>query len=342
MHSIKKIIPRILVIILVLACYGSAVQYLYQPRDEVAPYIKKELDESAGNIDTLFVGTSTAYHGWSPQIWDQQMGGYSFNIASASQSIKDSYLYLKQECERNPVERVFLGVSPKGMMKEELSLKAKIRVYDCLSPLNKLAYLKDHASIDEWMYLTFYPVRVEDYFDLSEVKKNVKYKLSEEYKENIYPGKAYQGQGYFAPEKKFKGEAYTQLEKADGTWDASQVNMEEVEYLEKIIQYCKEKNIEFIMVYLPVTGKQIARDGSADEIHEFFAEIAEENGVEFWDFLNYKNLVEEYTNDKFKDAHHLNKEGGTQFSNTFVEIYQAYQNGEDLSQYFGDHCDYYQ
>ncbi len=342
MRSIKKIIPRVLLILLVLGCYKAAVQFCYQPMDEVAPYIKKELDASAGQIDTLFIGTSTAYHGLSPQIWDRQMGGYSFNIASASQSIKDSYLFLKQECERNPVKRVFLGISPKGMMKEEVSLKAQIRVYDCLNPFYKLAYLKDHVSIDQWPYLAFYPVRVEDYLNVKLVKKNIKYRLSEDYRENIYPGTAYQGQGFFAPEKVFKGEEFTILENTQGSWDADKVNPEEVEYLNKIIQYCKEKDIEFIMVYLPVTGKQIQKDGSADEIHQFFAEIARNGGVQFWDFLNYRNLVEEYTNDKFKDAHHLNKEGGIQFSNTFVEIYQAYKRGEDLTQYFGEHCDYYQ
>lgn len=342
MHNIKKILPRILLILVTLVCYAAVVRFFYQPADDISPYIKRELEESAGKIDTLFCGTSTAYHGFSPQIWDEQMGGYSFNIASPSQCLKDTYFYIKQETKRNPVERIFLGISPKGMMKEEISLQAKLRVYDCLDGfLSKASYLLNNCDMDQWPYLAFYPNRVESYFRLGEVKENVSYKTSQAYQDNEYPGKAYQGKGYFAPTKVYKGQQYQSLEKAEGKWNTEEVNQEEETYLRKIMQYCKENQIEFILVYIPVTGNQILKDGDADSIHGYFSRIAQEEGVEFWDFLYYRNLIQEYSNDKFKDAHHLNKTGGTQFSQTIVEIYQTYQKGETLDRFFADCCAYY-
>lgn len=347
MHSFKKIFLRICLIVAGLTLYSIAVRFAYQDQKNVFPYIQKELRENTGKIDTLFCGTSTTYRSFSPQIWDSEMGGCSFNIGTAAQPTESGYYLIEQEIKRNPVERVFLGISPKTMTRHNFFIESKERVFNLLDSTSmKLKYLWDTCSLEEALYMVYYPVRVDDYIRplvRGEVQQSILYKLSQAYKDKIYPGEGYLGKGFFGGEARYKEEKYTYIKpNFDKNWGERRIATKEAEALHKVIQYCQEQGIEVIMVYPPISGEEVKDYGNVEVIHDYFEQYAKQYNIQFWDFSFYKNLKEEYSNDMFKDKGHMNRAGGEQFSNKLIEIYQAYTAGEDISRYFGETCPYYE
>lgn len=340
MRNIKKVACRLILIFLVLFVLEEAVEFLYRDYDGHLIYSTRELKESQGKIDTLFLGTSTAARGFSPDIFDEKMGGYSFNLATSAQPVSGTLQLLKEQAETNPVKTVILGISPAALKKEDTSLEAQTEVYDKLfSPISKLSYLVKECDTEDWLYLNFYSVRVKKYFDLAKVKENVTYKLSEAYKENQSPREYYKGRGFLVKDQIYEGKSYQKIQKKQNNW---QVNPEREEEFLEIIEFCKKEKIELILVYIPVSGVEIKKNKDISVIHDYFEKLATEQNVEFWDFNYYVNLKEEFSNQMFEDKKHLNRAGGEYFCQLFTEVYEKYQAGENIKEYFLEECPYYQ
>lgn len=340
MRNIKKTAGRLVLIFIVLFLFETVVEFLYRPYNRYSIYAVRELKECQGKIDTLFLGTSTAYRGFSPDLFDRELGTFSFNAATASQPALGTFSLLKDQVEGNPVKRVFLGISPRMLVKEEAHIERKIEVYDRLFTLKeKVSYLLDGCTSEEWLNLIFYSVRVNKYFDIEKVKKNVDYKLSDAYGENKAPIESYCGKGFLAGKEVYEGQEYEHIVKMKSTWKA---NDENESALIEIMEYCKEKEIELILVFIPVSGEEIKGYKDVGVIHDYILELAEQYETTFWDFNYYKRLKEEFQNSMFQDKRHLNGNGGYAFTRLLAEVYEKYKNGEEIDGYFLDTCPYYE
>ncbi len=342
MHNIKKIGIRILVIFLVLFLYECVIGFLYRPYNESIIFINKERKELNGNIETLLCGTSTVQRGIDPEIIDSGLETVSFNTASSLQPLDGTYELIKDMAKSNPVETVILGVAPETMMKKEVATEYKARLYDRLEGKDsKFSYLLHGCSLDEWPYLLLYSARVDDYFDGSAIQKNLEVKLSQEYKSGKIIDSNYKAKGMIANRKKLKEEQINNLVQEKSKFTSKKIKERNLEYLIKIVEYCKKNQIELILVYLPLSGSKIQSYGDISEIHDYYAEFAEKYDVLFWDFNYYKDLKTLFTNDKFEDRKHLNKYGAKIFSEELVKIYYRYHMGENIETDFLDICPYY-
>lgn len=342
MHNIRKIGIRILLILAVLFVYEEVAEFLYRPYDETTVYINREQEEMDGTIETLLCGTSTTQRGIDPYIIDKELETISFNSASSMQPIDGTYELIRDVAESNPVETVILGVSPDPMKKKQVNTKFKSRLYDRLKGAgSKLNYLLRGCSVDEWPYMILYSARVENYFDSLLIQENVDNKLSKEYKSGEINKGNYKGKGMMAIKKTFDAEQIEYLKKGNSKFKVEHVKEHNLEYLTKIAKYCEENQIELILVYIPLTGTKIESYRDISTIHDFYAEFAKEQDAVFWDFNYYKDLKTLFTNDKFEDEKHLNKDGAKVFSEELTNIYYRYHMGEDIGKYFCDTCPYY-
>ncbi|MBD5545164.1 MAG: hypothetical protein HDR01_13255 [Lachnospiraceae bacterium] len=340
MRNIKKIAGRLLLISVVLVLFEIMVEFVYRPYNRYSLYAIRELKECQGEIDTLFLGTSTAYRGFSPDIFDKELGTFSYNAATASQPIDGTLALLKDQAARNPIERVILGVSQRSLVKEEAYIERKEEVYDrLLSFKEKVSYLIDGCTSEEWLNLIFYSTRIEKYLDAGQVKKNLAYKLSDAYKENKAPMETYGGRGFLAEDTIYQGKTYETITKGESTWKADEDNEKA---LIEIMEYCRANDIELILTFIPVTGAQINSYKDVGAIHDYVQALADEYEAVFWDFNYYVRVKEEFSNSMFKDKKHLNEAGGMYFSRLFAEVYQKYQKGEAIEGYFSDICPYYE
>ncbi|MCM1159734.1 MAG: hypothetical protein NC412_00790 [Roseburia sp.] len=340
MRNTKKIAGRLLLILLVLFLFETVVEFVYRPYNRYSLYAIRDLKQCQGKIDTLFLGTSTAYRGFSPDIFDKELGTFSYNAATASQPVDGTLALLKDQAARNPIERVIVGVSQRSLVKEEAYIERKEEVYDRLFSLKeKASYLIEGCTSEEWLNLIFYSTRIEKYFNIGHIKKNLTYKLSGAYKENKAPMKTYGGRGFLAEDTVYQGKTYETITKMESTWKADDDNEKA---LIEIMEYCRTNNIELILTLIPVTGAQINSYKDISVIHDYIQRLADEYEAIFWDFNYYIRVKEEFPNSMFKDKKHLNKAGGMYFSRLFAEIYKKYQNGEAIDGYFLDSCPYYE
>ncbi|MBQ2802180.1 MAG: hypothetical protein IJF03_12440 [Lachnospiraceae bacterium] len=342
MHNIKKIGIRILLILAVLFVYENVVQFLYSPYNLTGPFIAKERKALTGEIETLLCGTSTVQRGIDPEIIDSGLGTVSFNTASSAQPLDGTYEVIKDMAKRNPVETVILGIAPSTMMNKDGGTEYKTYVYNRLDGIDsKFSYLLHGCSLEEWPYILLYSARVEDYFDGSAIQKNLEVKLSQEYKSGKIINSNYKTKGMIANRKKLKEEQINTLEKGKCKLSPKSIKEQNMKQLVRIVEYCKENQIELILVYVPLSGNAIQAYGDISEMHDYFVKFAEEQDVVFWDFNYYKELKALFTNDKFEDKKHLNKYGAEIFSEELVSVYNRYQSGENVETDFLDTCPYY-
>lgn len=342
MRNIRKIGIRILLILAVVIVFEKVIDYVYRPHTETAIYTMMDREKVEGTIETLLCGPSTAQRGYVPEFINKEMDTVSFNVGTSQQNLDGTYHLIRSVADTNPVETVFLGISPDLLRKDKRPVLAKALVYDRLSGSKaKLSYLIDCCPMEEWPYLALYSTRVKDYFDTEFVKENLEYKSSEDYKAGKSKDGTYQGMGMYAVTTAYDKEDVTYLEKREAQFQADNLNQNNVAYLEKIIEYCNENNIELVLVYIPIHGTAINWAGDISTVHDYYTNLANEYDITFFDFTYYKNLKTEFGREKFESAKHLNKEGAEDFTELLMEVYKSYHDGEDLNQYFLDTCPYY-
>ena len=95
------------------------------------------------------------------------------------------------------------------------------------------------------------------------------------------------------------------------------------QYLQKIIDLCKEKKIEVVLMYIPYTmpegDQQVANWGYA---------AAEKNGIPYLNFV-YEDLVINYATDCADEAHHLNASGAKKVTAYLGDYITAHYEVED-------------
>ena len=95
--------------LLLTAALFAAVDFLLV--DDVHSYSRVMLQEmyaQAGQIDTLFLGSSHCYRSVDPSVVDEALGTHSFNAGSSQQLPDGSYTMLQEAAAQNPLKTVYL------------------------------------------------------------------------------------------------------------------------------------------------------------------------------------------------------------------------------------------
>lgn len=338
MKNLAKITVRIFIIVSVLCLYEAGVRFLYQDYQDTAIYTNKDRAKLEGKIETLVLGTSTAQRGFETAILDEELDTVSFNLATSLQPLAGSYALLKDADKKNPIERLFLGVTPQMMEKEDVSTISKSLVYERLYGVDsKVSYLENGCKLEEIPYLSLYSARVGAYAKISQVKTNVAMKLSSEFQQGKTCKKNYKGNGRIAWKKTFdpEKEDTSKLEK-----ESFVANQSQESYLKKIMEYCNKENIQLILTWIPQTTEALSKYEDVREINQYFKSLSQEYQVCFWDFNCYETADELFTNQMFQDKKHLNKTGGDVFTKEFAMTYNRLQEGKCVGELFTDDSSY--
>ena len=332
MHNIRKIGIRILLIIIVISLYQVLVEFVYRPYDGIVIQHNKERKQMEGTIETLLCGTSTAQRGFDPKVIDKELETVSFNIGTSLQPLDGTYHLIKDMAEKNPIETVFLTMAPDSMRRDVVATKYRGDVYDRLNGVgSKVGYLLDACDVEQWPYIVFYSTRVENYFDYTTIEENISTKLKEDYDTGIYCHKHYRGQGFMCSARKYK---WKKVSVGKRKFDATSMVDKNIKYLDKIVEYCENNKIELIFIYAPLAKDELLSYKDFNQVHDYYAGLAESYGVEFWDFNYYNNMESLFTNKMFQDKKHLNVKGAKLFSEEVSKVYKAYHSGQDMSAFF--------
>ncbi len=338
MHSRLQIAIRISIFSVLLfvtwqvftAC--NTAYYVTAPISRQVWQRYKTLDE---NIDNLFLGASHTFCGVNADELNELTGEVNFDLSSYLLKVDDNYYSLLQASEDNDLSHVYLDVSFElfcmkllWASKDPLDFEMGHGNYSIgnldfmpwsKSRISYIKYLSDYISLPE---LLFPGIRIrDDIYTPDKVISTISEKLSSEYLN--YEMK--EGDGYVSN----YGYYYT-----EDIWTTADRNVcvEDIilgenpmgpnaeSYLRECISYCKDNDIEITLYCSPIAPEVIDGAMGYDYYHEQVQTIAEEYGIEFYDFnlVNHEYLPLDEM-EGYKDSIHLNATGAKLFTDLFYE-----------------------
>ena len=190
MRNFKKILPRILLILVFLCIFNMGIRYTYESVRNTMVYTRNDLRDTKGEIETLVLGTSLTHWGIDSNVLGETIGSEAFNLSTSAQPLSGSYYLLKDQARVNPIKRVFLGIHVPALVNDTNTEGIEIRegIFDrMLSPVVKAEYLFKTAAPNEYERYLFYAARVENVLNERVAKRNLDYKKTEDFKNNIGP-----------------------------------------------------------------------------------------------------------------------------------------------------------
>ncbi|MCD6017991.1 MAG: hypothetical protein K0S53_1112 [Bacteroidetes bacterium] len=255
-------------------------------------YEKYREFSKTGDYDIVVAGSSRAYRGYSPFLFDS--AGYNcFNLGTSAQSIKNTYFIVKHYLDSANCQLLIIDVFAGAFTKNQLESSS-----DLVENLNDPAAAYDVAMHNK-------DIRTLNIATLRFLTENDKPYFSK---------KDYSGKGYSE-----KGDSLSVKQQTDFfnrkkvTHKKIEIDEEQIRYFNKIVDLCMEKKLRVVFVYSPVS---YFYDYS---IHHSFVDMLkpsmEMKNVPFYDFSICDSINTAY---HFYDESHLNSAGVKIFNRALV------------------------
>lgn len=342
---IKILVLFIAVIVLVT----KFMNYLYvDDTTEFARCMMHEFYEDDTNIDRLYLGSSHVFCDIDPTVLDEINKEYNFNLSTHMQQMITSYYLLREADKKHNIGRVYLDLfypctnAGKGNFREYQSLSPSWTVINQMRPsVNKLSYML-HLSDPAYYYLTFLPFMRyrEQLFSLDYISEIVEGKQTEEWKNYAYSYTAPDGSEVIKRGGKGFRIYYGELEYGDFCmrYEESPIieepmTKESIEYLQKIIEYCEEHDIELTWIVSPVPDLQLTCVGGYDNYVRQVATLAEQHHIPYYDFNLCRREYLDVSDGKYWfDTGHLNAYGAEVYSEFLGDFLLAQEQGKETYQ----------
>lgn len=318
---------------------AKGLNYIYVPDSEWERIVMHYFYEDEGKIDNLFLGSSHLHNDIDPFLLDEKNGHYNFNLATPAQLMNGTYYLLKEADRTNNLSHVYIELYYNYHVKSDDNTESirtepfrNWQVTDYMKfSFNKLAYMASITDAEEYpgILLPFTRYRSElDNWD--HIRATMEGKRGEEYIN--YESSHYFGDGNGYEECRAKGYRYSTRIYQDRNrlyeqgYILAQRSLAETSeyYLREVISYCRKKNIPVTLFVSPIYELQVISTEGYDDYTGQIREIADEYGVDFYDF----NLAkEEYLpiqqTKYFMDVEHLNADGAALFTDFFWQVVSA-------------------
>ena len=241
--------------------------------------------------DDIFVGTSHGLSAINPEIVDQVTGRKSTNICMPDEHIIDSYFLVKEACRFHKPKRIIYELDPSYWSTKQNDGVNSVYIYKEL-PLSKVKMeyfnqkiknMDARVTLVPWFY---YRNKIPQFFN------TLKMKLSEPYKNyDVEPlnsgAQQYTKEGYMyqvADPNADKGSPNIIL------WNRDKILEVEKKYFFKLVNFCKGKGIEFVVITTPVPQETLELHSQTfKKSHEYYKKMMEKHKIPFYDF-NFINL----------------------------------------------------
>ena len=294
----KKLIQKavkVLAFLLVLAlCYGLMDQVLKIKTDDMVSMVKlRQLPPDT--VDVLLVGSShIGMNIDNQQIYDE-FGISSFDLWVGMQPLWNSYYYLKEALHCQKPQVVLMDVFLCGTTAEYSTKEVALKNIEYL-PFGIDKIRASFASYEQWT-------------DAVEALWGMPYYHSRYDELTADDFASVTGTGLSSP-RQTEG-AVTPLNMLDyrAITDTLPLTAKNEEYLQKIIDLCKQENVSLVLMTAPfeATGDEAMRLNAV-------AQIAEEAQVPFLNYLKTWDTLGIDASTDFYDIGHFNNEGIAKFS----------------------------
>lgn len=324
---------------LVTACLAGAALFwianIVQRKDsdfKYNPFFAQEAD-----FDVLFFGTSHVINGIFPmELW-KDYGIVSYNFGGHANLLPTSYWVMENALDYT---------SPKLAVIDGLGLGLATKSPDTFS--------YTHLSLDAFPFSLKKAAAARDILDDAAMEEKIKQGTVQDAAERTWMGLLWDfsvyhprwnglSQNDFEPSSTKEKGAESRIavcEPMDVVKVKEDVKMEGetagTEYLYKMIESCKERGIEVLLVYLPFP----AIESSQLEANRL-SDIAQEYGVGYINFLDMD--VVDYRTDCYDASSHLNPSGArkvTDYIGKYIQSHYQIPDNRENEAYRGWHGDY--
>lgn len=340
---LQKAAAAALFVLLTAALLAAADFLLVDDVHSYSRVMLQELYADAGNIDTLFLGSSHCYRSVDPAAVDAALGTHSFNAGSSQQLPDGSYYMLREAAAENDLKTVYLEMFYTGY-NESRSANVPMACYlltdhmSAASP-NRYEYLWEMGGLAGFADLLL-PAR-HGIASPRAMPALWRAKLTDGYDPGSYAyvsypdsGEAYRGRGF----------VYTQGVPKDGFGTLLNLDADAPlsefgwEYLNKIADFCEENGIRLVLFTAPLpSGYLYNTDNYQSYVDALNTFCAARDGLVYWDFSLWRDWdTLHLTVGDYSDAHHLNGAGADKFTAVLCDTIRRDAAGENVADLFYD------
>ena len=335
----KKLVFNILCLAFTCGALCIVGNYLFQANNGHYTYhMMNEMYQYNGNIDVVFLGSSHVYRSYDPKKADRLLGCNTYNAGSSSQGMNTSYYLLKEIASYHNISTVYLDTYY-GMANIPNNDAQVFLISDFMKDgINKVNLLYSNGGIETLFngYMSFRHNR-NNYNIIS----NLRYKRLpiDDYSTVTYKNEEYRGEGFVYSYENTDIIDTSTYRDTDSTIELLADRPFSELYLKSlldIIMFCREKNIELVLVNQPMPRESLNKVLGYDNYVRCLQDIANNNNLEYWNFDLYKYDVG-LTMDCYKDESHLNGKGAEIYTAFFCDFVNAFREGNvDVSNVFLD------
>jgi hypothetical protein len=271
-----------------------------------------------GHQDVLFIGASHTYRSYDPAAIEAATGLNVYNAGSALQQMQGTYYLLQEAVDTEGVDNVVLDMTYTMQLLEETGERQTVILTDYMkNPLRRVIYAGSVLGA-EGVTGTIWPCTHNGVFN----QENLRHHLTGDYKRDYstieFGEEGYHGQGY-VPDYLTVPEdfTFTRATEIDPNYPISDFTMK---YLKKVIAYCRKHDIRLILADPPMPDGTLVTAGHFQEYIDRVRKIAEENGLEYWEFNLVRDGLLDLDRNDFYDETHLNINGAEKFSALISDI----------------------
>ena len=282
---------------------------------DAATEIKVNALDAGDEVDVLFAGTSSAWQGFVPSVWQAEGGGTAYNVGLAGGTPEVMQRWLPEEAEpRARPATVLWGLSSFDVAPEYGQVQQE--AYDD-APETREGWLADveraAASVStlvrertvlrspDQLWGDGYDERVEDRAEAETITADDGERR--DFTEDTYARRA----------------AIVRARLRDIRPDP-----DDLDRIADTVQRLGDRGVEVVLVQLPMPDRFVALhpDGAADyaQVAPALAGLADELGVRFLD------LTDGFTDDDFVDFTHLDEDGAARLTRQAIEAYGSGRN----------------
>lgn len=317
--------------IIIFCIIVSKLNFMYVHDENYNRIFWHNFYKDNGKIDNLYLGSSHVYCDINPIQLDEMNGQYNFNMATPGQPLNGAYYLLREAGKKNSISHVYLELYYDCMMASPVDNDLNwYNIEFMQDSLLKLEYRISSASVERqintWMPFTRYRFYLDDW---DYIAKNMEGKNSDAYKsyqfsESYEDGngyREYQERGFYYNTRVYRDEDRVHYSIQGNDLGENSIGDKNEEYLRKIIAYCQKNDIPLTFFISPMYELTLISRGGYDNYIAQVRKIAQEYGIEFYDFnLTKEEYLPIQQTKYYRDIDHLNYEGACMFTAFFHEV----------------------
>lgn len=327
MHNFKKVLKPILVI-LICAILLHGLDLLLYPctfmRNDVHSVCTREYDD-------IIVGTSHGKMNIDPEAMEPVTGRNAHNICVGGEYGVDVYYLTRLITEKQNPTRIIYEVDPGYFVTEKEEGNNYLLFYHEF-PASRAKWEYFWASIAKCNFRTilfpWYEYSLK--YELGKVRETISKKLDNNYDISCLKSDSqeYHDNGFI---NRYAVDTAQLKLTTPKLYEEGKVNVQNMEYLEKTIDYCKENDIEFVAVTTPIPAVTLtAFKENYQAAWTYFGNFFKEKGVEYLNFnvqyyQDFSHSIECYTD---YDGH-MNGEAAGEYSKVLAQLLSKTEDQKD-------------